>query len=56
VFSTIGTIVIHNDSSFTLATTGGTAVTVAANDVIKFVSQSTTDPAILGGAITLRGN
>jgi hypothetical protein len=56
VFTTIGTIVIHNDGSFTLATTGGTAIPVAANDVIKFVAQHTTDPAILGGAITLRGN
>jgi hypothetical protein len=56
VFSTIGTIVIHNDGSFTLATSGGTSVSVAANDVIKFVAQHTTDPAILGGAITIRGN
>jgi hypothetical protein len=58
VFATIGTITFHTDGTVTFATSyggGGVDVPIAANDVIKFVAQHTTDPALLGGAVNIRG-
>jgi hypothetical protein len=54
-FTNIGTITIHNDSTITFATTGGTSKDIAANDALRFTAQAATDGAIQGGAINVRG-
>lgn len=53
--TSIGTITIATDGSFSFATTGAAAVMVAAGDVIRFQAPAAVDAAIAGIAVTLAG-
>jgi hypothetical protein len=54
--SSIGTISISTGGTFTFTTSGGTAQSVAAGDVIRFVAPSSADATAAGIAATLVGN
>lgn len=53
--SSIGTISIATDGTPTLTTTSGTAKSIAAGDVLKFVAPSSADSTIADVAITVKG-
>ena len=53
---TIGTITIGTGGSITWATASGTAKSIAAGDVLKFVAPASADATIANVAITVKGS
>jgi hypothetical protein len=53
--SSIGTISISTGGTFTFTTSGGTAKSIAAGSVIRFVAPASTDATVAGIAATLVG-
>lgn len=51
-----GTVTIATSGAFSFATTGGTAVALAAGDIVRFLAPGTPDATIVGIGLTLTGS